>query len=173
MAVAMMKRLSAIQLLLSLLLTMTQCARRRPVEPPRDILGIYVGMKREDAKRRLEEIAQFERDARKRQVVWKVNDNARFSHIALGYDEQDQVRYVTAFVDKAAAKERIRFSDVGDLTKAKKEIVEPHYRYIWEVPASDGKPPYFVNIYGDDPEFVLHYSLSRVAPKEKEEEDKE
>ncbi len=72
----MIKRVSAIQLLLSLLLTMSQCARGRRVELPRDILGIYVGMKREDAKRRLEEIAKFERYELKRQEVWKMKPSA-------------------------------------------------------------------------------------------------
>lgn len=167
----MIKHVTAIQLLLLLLLTMPQCARKAPAELPRDILGIYVGMKKEDAKRRLEEIAKFERDEPKRQEVWKMKDSSRFSYIAVGYDEEDQIRYVTAFVDKAVVKERIRFSDVGDLTKAKKEVVEPHRRYIWEVPARDGKPAYIVNIYGNEPEFVLHYSLSRIG--ESKEEDKE
>ena len=58
-----------------------------------------------------------------------------FSSIAVAYDKEDQVRFITAFVQKAAVKEKTRFAEVGDLTKAKAEITEPHYRYIWEVPA--------------------------------------
>lgn len=153
-----------------LLLSVVQCTHN-PTILPDNVLGIRVGMGKAEAQKHLEEIAVFERDERKRQQIWKVKDSPRFNYVAVGYDENDKIRYVTAFVDKETAKERIRFSDVGDLEKAKKEIVEPHYRYIWEVPASDDKPAYIVMIYGDNPEFVLHYSLSKAgAATEKEEE---
>lgn len=150
----------------------SQCAwqNRSPANLPDDIMGVSIGMNKDDAKRRLEEIAVFERDERKRQQVWRMKDEARFSHVAVGYDQEERIRYVTAFVDKSKAKERIRFADVGDLSTAKKEIVEPHQRYIWDVPARDGKPAYTVIINGDEPEFVSIYSLTKAAaPKEKEE----
>jgi hypothetical protein len=142
---------------------MAQCANhsQSAVNPPRDILGISIGMNKQDASRRLEEIAVFERDERKRQQVWKMKDASRYSHVAVGYDEKDQIRYITAFVDKALAKERIRFTDMGDLSKAKKEIVKPHHRYTWEVPAIEGKPGYFVTAYGSEPEFLSSCSLSK------------
>ncbi len=127
-------------------------------------------MNKEDATQRLQEIALFERDERKRQQVWKMKDASRYSHVAVGYDQKNQVRYVTAFVDKAAAKERVRFADVGDLSKAKKEIVEPHYRYIWDVPAAEGKPAYSVIAYGDEPEFLSSCSLSSGTKTEESKE---
>ncbi len=151
---------------------LAQCAQhsQSAVNPPPDILGISIGMSKEDAKRRLEEIAVFERDERKRQQVWRMKDAARFGHIAVGYDENDRIRYVSGIVDKSIAKERIRYSDVGDLSTAKKEIVEPHRRYIWDVPERDGKPAYSIIINGDEPEFVSIYSLNKIiAPKEKNE----
>lgn len=152
--------------------TLIQCAQhsQSAVNPPRDILGISIGMSKEDAMRRLEEIAVFDREERKRQQVWRMKDDSRFGHIAVGYDENDRIRYVTAIVDKSKAKERIRYKDVGDLSTAKKEIVEPHRRYIWDVPATDEKPAYSIIINGDEPEFVSIYSLSKIiAPKEKQE----
>ena len=142
---------------------MAQCAKhsQSAINPTRDILGISVGMNKQDATRRLEEIAVFERDERKRQQVWKMKDASRYSHVAIGYDEKNQIRYITAFVDKALAKERIRFADLGDLSKAKKEITEPHHRYTWEVPAIEDKPGYFVIAYGSEPEFLSSCSLNK------------
>ena len=151
---------------------MAQCANhsQSAVNLPRDILGISVGMNKQDASRRLEEIAVFERGERKRQQVWKMKDASRYSHVAVGYDEKDHIRYITAFVDTALAKERIRFSDLGDLSKAKKEIVEPHHRYTWEAPAIEGKPAYFVIAYGSEPEFLSSCSLSKRTTTEESEE---
>jgi hypothetical protein len=142
---------------------LSQCANhsQSAVNLPRDILGISVGMNKQDVTRRLEEIAVFERDERKRQQVWKMKDASRYSHVAVGYDEKNQIRYITAFVDKALAKERIRFTDIGDLSKAKKEITEPHHRYTWEVPAIEDKPGYFVIAYGSEPEFLSSCSLNK------------
>lgn len=140
-----------------------QCGGTKTVQNlPHDILGISVGMNKADAQKRLEEIAVFERDERKRQEIWKMKDTARFGNIVVGYDKDDRIRYVTAFVDKDAVKEKIRFSEVGDLSTSKQEILKPHYRYIWEVPANENKPAYFVNIYGDNPEFVTTYTLARL-----------
>ncbi|MGI8788879.1 MAG: hypothetical protein ACR2HG_14145 [Pyrinomonadaceae bacterium] len=141
-----------------------QCANKATnsaVVLPKDILGLSVGMSKADADRRLREIADFERDEEKNQQLWRLKNDAHFSEMAVGYDKENRVRYITMFVDAATAKERIRFSDVGDTSRAKQEIMPPHYRYIWEVPASDGNPAYFVNIYGDNPDSVTIYTLNR------------
>ena len=172
MQIEMRHRGIIVAVLFFLLSMMPQCASNptSAKELPQDILGISVGMNKEDAQKRLEEIAEFESEGRKTGQLWRMKNDPHFKHIAVGYDADNRVRFVTAFVDKATAKERIRFTDVGDLKQAKQEIVAQHRRYIWEVPSIDGKPAYFVNIYGDEPEFVSHYSLSKViAPKEKQE----
>jgi hypothetical protein len=159
------KRLALVLCLCIAIAPIIQCAKNTggasAANLPGDILGINIGMNKADAVRRLEEVAVFERDERKRQQVWRTKDEARFSHVAVGYDEKERVRYITAFVDKAKATERLRFSDIGDLSAAKKEIVEPHQRYIWDVPAKDGKPAYMIVANGDEPELVSIYSLSR------------
>jgi hypothetical protein len=142
-----------------LLLSVTQCARKTN-DLPKDLLGIYIGMNREDAQKRLEEIAVFESKTRKTGHLWKLKNDSHFSHLAIDYNKENKIRFVTAFVDAATAKERIRFAEVGDLTTAKAEISEPHYRYIWEIPAEGDKPDCVVNIYGDNPEFVTMYTLA-------------
>ena len=159
-------------ILILLLFVITQCAPKSASELPKDILGISIGMSKNDAQKRLEEIALFERDEEKKQQIWRLKNDPRFSELAVGYDKENNLRYITLFVDKATAKERIRFTDVGDLSKSRKEIIEPHYRYIWEIAASEGKPAYYVNIYGDEPEFLTMFTLSeKVQPRKSEEED--
>ena len=148
-------------------------AKMSSADLPRDILGVSVGMNKDDARKRLEEIAVFERDEPRNQQVWKMKDNSRFGYVAVGYDKENQIRYVTAIVDKDAVKQKIRFSDVGDISTAKQEIVAPHHRYIWEVAATDGKPAYFVNIYGDNAETVTIYSLSKKYEEGEQSEEEE
>lgn len=138
-----------------------QCATKPAVEPPKDILGISMGMAKADAQKRLEEIAVFERDDRRQQQVWKLKDDSRYSNLALGYDKNDQIRYITVFA--SSAENRIRFSEVGDLSAAKEEITKPHYKYTWTVPESERNPAYVVTAYGTEPEFLLSYSLMRIT----------
>ena len=145
-----------------LLLTMTQCASKTVPAPnlPKDILGISVGMSKADAQKRLEEIAQFESEDRKTGQLWRLKNDPRFKHIAVAYDKDGKIRFVTVLVEKTTAKERMRFSEVGDLSAAVKEVIEPHYKYFWDVPANDNNPAYRVFAYGDEPELLTIYSLS-------------
>ena len=134
-----------------ILLTILQCSAKIAPNLPKDILGISIGMSKADAQQRLEEIATFESEGRKVGQLWRLKNDPHFSSVAVDYDKENRVRFVTAFVEKTTTKEKIKFTEVGDLTKARAEIVEPHYRYIWEVPAE-----------GDNPEFVETYSLAKI-----------
>jgi len=146
-----------------LLLTMTQCASKTVPAPnlPKDILGISVGMNKADAQKRLEEIAQFESEDRKTGQLWRLKNDPRFKHIAVAYDKDGKIRFVTVLVEKTTAKERMRFSDVGDLASAEKQTVGPHSNYFWDVPAAEDTPAYRILMYGDEPEFLTIYSLSK------------
>ena len=148
--------------ILFLLTMLTANCANTSAKLPQDISGISIGMEKAAAEQRLSEIAVFEREESKRQQIWRVKDDARFNYIAVGYDEKNQIRYVTAFVDKETEKEKIHFSDVGDLTRAKAEIVAPFHRYIWEVATNEGKPAYQVIVNGDNAEFVTIYSLNKM-----------
>jgi len=157
---AILKTLSS-GISIMLLLAMTQCTAKTAPALPTDLLGISIGMNKADTQRRLEEIATFESKGRKVGQLWKLKNDPHFSSIAVDYDKEDRVRFVTAFVEETTAKEKIKFTDVGDLTKAKAEIVEPHYRYIWEILSEGEEAAYTVNVYGDNPEFVETYTLAK------------
>jgi hypothetical protein len=57
-------KISGLVIFVVVLLLTTQCATKTVPAPnlPKDILGISVGMSKADAQKRLEEIAQFERE---------------------------------------------------------------------------------------------------------------
>lgn len=166
-------------ILIFLTLTLLQCANKSlsVAAMPNELLGLSVGMSEEAAKERLSEIAEFERIAEKRQQLWRLKNDARFSELAIGFDKENRVRYITAFVDKEKARETIKFSEVGKLKEAKQEVTPPHYRYTWQVAESGDLPAHFVSIYGDNPETLTMYSLSKVytpsAAKQGEEEEEE
>jgi len=158
-----------------ILLTLTQCAKRVASDLPKDILGISVGMDKAEAQKRLEEIAQFESEDRETGQLWRLKNDPHFNNIAVAYDANNQIRFVTALVEKATAKERMRFSDVGDLSVARKEVVGAHNKYFWDVPASENKPDYRIFAYGNEPEFLTIYSHSNLSlsKNEKPSESKE
>ena len=160
-------------LLLALVLAIASlmgCSSRPPAVLKGDLLGIRVGMPKADAQKRLEEIAVLETELKKRQQIWNLKDDPHFLSLAVGYNAEDRIRYITGFVekDKAKAKKRIRFTEVGDISKAKQEISEPHFRYIWEVPASDAAPAHQVVLYGDQKDFVSFYTLVEFGQPAKE-----
>lgn len=144
-------------------------------KPATEFLGLRVGMDKAVAKAHLNEISTFSRSEGRSQEIWKLNDNARFDTVAVGFRE-DKIRYVTAFVNKEEATDRVPFSSVGDLKKAKAEVMEPHHRYDWSVPASGAESACSITAYGDDPEFLTIYTVAeRLDPgsgeTESEEED--
>lgn len=150
----------------------TQCAAKRVSELPKDIFGVSVGMSKTDAESRLKEAAKLIRLDRKRQEVWALKPDARFSHLAVGYDKEDRIRYITAF---AKPKDATPFapSEIGNLADAKQDMTEPNYRYTWQVAARDGKPAYDVIAQGSKPESIAQYSLSALADENSAEEEAE
>jgi hypothetical protein len=151
-----LSRLTIVILASFISLTALACTHSR--QPAAEILGLHVGMDRGAAQAHLSNISKFIRGETRNQEIWKLNDTSRFGTVAIGYKE-NKVRYVTAFVDKEERREPIAFSSLGDLRQAKAEISEPHFRYIWDVPASGQSPACSVNVYGDNPEFVTMYTL--------------
>jgi hypothetical protein len=142
-------------------LHVTACTSGRAAVPNGDLLGLLVNMTGPAAEQRLNQIGKLARTELGRQEIWTLTNDPRFSSVAIGFDKEDRVRYVTAFVDKATATERLAFSTIGDISKAKAEILPPHYRYIWDVKGPNEALSYVVNVYGDDPTYLTIYTLTR------------
>ena len=162
-------------ILVFMVLAVTQCATKTvSVSDVSDnIFGVKPGMNREKAQNRLREIGEFKEAAEKRQEVWLPKNDPRFDSIAIGYGKDGRVSYITAFSEEGKVKERVRFTDIGDITKAKREVTEPHHRYTWEVPPTAENSAYIVTVYGTDKEYLKMYSLAaKPHPAEKDEDEK-
>jgi hypothetical protein len=175
----MIKKISGVRakvfILFLLAFLMSQCANQSAelTKLPTDIRGIRLEMTKEDAHKRLNEIAGAKQDAAKGQEVWKLKADPNFDNIMLGYDKEGRVKYITTTVDKDSAKnkKRVRFAEIGDLAQAKKESVGHINKYMWDVEASNNMPEHQVYTYGEDEEYLLHFSLARRMEKEEESEE--
>jgi hypothetical protein len=122
-------------------------------------------MSREAALARLKAIGRLEKEERKRQEVWAVND-ARVSHLLVGYDTEYRVRYVTAIA--RAGGPRIRYQDVVDVKHAQKSNNQGNYKFTLEVDARRDRFAYVTIAHGRDPQYLESYSVKRLDPNEKE-----
>lgn len=158
-------------LLLSLLL-FTQCSKSVP-ESSKNILGVSIGMNKTEAERHLREVGQLERVEEKRQEVWVLPENTRYSRVALGYDGDDKIRYVTAFARHQENVTEIRYEDFGNLQSARQNVFMAGKEYVWEVPAQNEQSGYFIIIRGNDPTYALTASLMQSGAVKESEEDED
>lgn len=133
-------------------------------ELERDILGIRLGMAKADAQKRLNEIGKFQRDERKRQDIWEVRDE-RFSHLIVGFDKEDKLRYVTATAREDKDAKRVGYEEIGRLKDARQagDVSIKNFNYEWNLPAEKGDPETLVSARGRDPKFLSTYSLKRMG----------
>src|SRR5262249_50083213 len=103
-------------------------ARLRP-----EIMGISLDMRRAVVHGLLQSIGQLEKEDRKRQEVWAIKD-ARVSHLLVGYDADNRVRYVTALARTDGP--RISYQDIADVKNARRLSNQGNYKFTWEVEAS-------------------------------------
>ena len=128
-----------------------------------EIMGVSLSMSRQAAQARLKAIGRLEKEERKRQEVWAVDD-PRISHLLVGYDTEYRVRYITAIA--RAGGPRIRYQEVVDLKHAQRSNVQGNYKF--EAPARRGQLAYITIVHGRDPQYLDSYSVKRVDPNEKE-----
>lgn len=130
-------------------------------------------MNKTEAEQRLREVGQLERVEQKRQEVWALPENTRYSRVALGYDGDDKIRYVTAFARQQENTTQIRYEDFGDMKTARQNVFMAGKEYVWEVPAQNDKPGFFIIIRGNDPTYALTASLMQSGAVKESEEDED
>ena len=150
-------------LTLFMLLTVAGFAAEAKGRP--EILGVALGVSREAAQAKLKTIGRLEKEERKRQEVWAVND-PRVSHILIGYDPEYRVRYITAIA--RAGGPRIRYQEVVDVKHAERLNYQGNYKFTLEAGARRGQSAYVTIAHGRDPQYLESYSVKRVDPNEKE-----
>lgn len=141
-----------------LVATFTAEAKGRP-----EILGVSLTMSRDAAQARLKTIGRLEKEERKRQEVWAVNDS-RVSHVLIGYDAEYRVRYITAIA--RAGGPRIRYQEVVDVKHAQRVNYQGNYKFTLE--ARRGQLAYVTIAHGRDSQYLESYSVKKVDPNEKE-----
>ena len=145
--------------LLVLVLTVVWTPSALAQAAKKEILGISVGMNRTDALARLEQIGRREKEERKQQEVWILDNDPRFSHLIVAFTKgYGEVRYVTA---KARDCAHVRYQDVLDLTKAKQMGAPNNNKYVLEIPAAGQTPGYVMMARGTDPSFLTYLSIER------------
>jgi len=154
-----MKRL----LSLSLLLVMSVLVSAAPARPRPEIMGISLDMKRDEALVRLKSIGSLEKEARKRQEVWAIKD-ARISHLLVGYDADNRVRYVTAIARTDGP--RIRYREVADLKSAQRSDTSGNHRFTWEIEERRGQSAFLLIARGHDSQYLDSYSVKKKDQEE-------
>ena len=154
-----MKRL----LSLSLLLVISSLVSAAPARPRPEIMGISLDMKRDVALARLKLIGSLEKEARKRQEVWAVKD-ARISHLLVGYDADNHVRYVTAIARTDGP--RIRYHEVADLKSAQRSETQGNHKFTWEIEERRGQSGFILIARGHDAQYLDSYSVKKKDQEE-------
>ena len=151
----MMKRVFS----LFLLITMCVLVAAAAPKPRPEIMGIALGMTRDDARARLKGMGILEKEARKRQEVWAIKDS-RVSHLLIGYDTDFRVRYVTAVA--RAGGPRIRYEEVADVKSAQRLENQGNFKFTWEVPRRSRQSAYVMIAHGRDPQYLDSYSVKKL-----------
>lgn len=129
--------------------------------PKPEILGVRLGMNREEAQTRLQSIGQLEKEERRQQQVWRLAGDPAYSHLMVAYNKQyTAVRYVTAVAHEQGS--RIRYADVVDVKLAREEVTPASRSYTQEVPARTGQPAFITKAIGSDPMYLKYYSVESV-----------
>src|SRR5690349_15901897 len=150
-----------VQLGLVLLVASAASTAQAKVKP--EIMGISLEMNRDAAQARLKTLGQLEKEDRRRQEVWAIKD-PRISHLLVGYDADNRVRYVTAVARTDGP--RMRYQEVADLKSAQRLNSQGNYRFTWEIPERRGQVAFVVIAHGRDPNFLDSYSIKKVGEKE-------
>lgn len=149
--------LKKLPILLLFCLIALGCSGSSKTQPSSDILGIRIGMSKEDAIKRLQEIGKLDREERRQQEIWTLNEDPHYSHLILAFDKEKQdVRYITAKARENGT--RLRYSDVMDTNKAKLISSPNNYKYIQEVPANESTAGYSKIASGTNVDHLTYFS---------------
>lgn len=155
-----MARVGAFALAVSLLLAAGSASGK---EPKPDILGVSLGMAKEDVEKRLEKRGEL--DLNKEgplgaKQFWKLRDR-RYAWLAVRYDSDMRVEWVSAFANQDKGRRPVRYREIGDVKQAQ---LLGKYIYMWVVRKGDREDDYTVTARGNDPE-ILSALLLYHAPK--------
>ena len=158
--VATLPALKKAATLCCLLLFAAACSRASR-EPRPEILGVRLGMNRDEARARLQSIGRLEKEERRQQEVWRLDNDASYSHLIVAYDKgYAAVRYVTAVAGEQGR--RVRYAEVIERGRAREDVTPATRTYTQEVAARDGRPAFVAKAIGSDAESLKYYSVEKI-----------
>lgn len=130
-------------------------------KPRPEILGVRLGISRDEAHKRLRALGRLEKEESRQQEVWALFRDSSYSHLLIGYSrERNAVRFVTA-VAKPGGR-GVRYSDVLDMKRARSMGSTNYHKYVLEAPARGNEPAYTVIARGSDPKYLTYYSIEKI-----------
>lgn len=145
---------------LCLLLITASCSKAGGSAPTPEILGVRLGAGRDETTKRLGEIGRLEKEERKQQEVWALRDHPSYSHLIVSYDKEYKgVRFVTAVAKEGGRP--VRYDEVIDTGKARKEQAGQSLTYTVTVQAQGGQFGYVIKAIGD-PDRLKYYSVEKL-----------
>jgi len=129
-------------------------AKRSPVPPP-ELLGLRIGMSDLEVRKRLEkigELGEIQPEAGGRKQIWNLRDK-RYQTLNLRMSSKFELQWCTVY----ARSRKLRYSDVGDTTQARKV---GRFIWVWSFPAAGAQPGYQVAARGTDPRYASSVALS-------------
>jgi hypothetical protein len=151
--------------IISSLLFLLAAASAHAARPPREILGVSVGMPYEQSQEKLEKsgrLAGGPLGPLGGKQVWVLEDR-RYSTLVVRYNKDQRVEWITAFARVEGPP--IRYRDIGNLEKAR---LQGQYFYSWNQPAAGNRPATVVRAAGTDPERLTSLSLYKLGSAFKE-----
>jgi hypothetical protein len=151
-----------------LLLLSAACSKASGPEP--EILGVRLGMSRDEAHARLQKLGRLEREERKQQEVWRLEADPSYSHLMVAYDRGGaSVRYVTVVANERGR--RVPYAEVVNVGGARLDGAQASRTYTQELPERFGRPGFVARAIGTDPTYLTYYSVERAGAEAEADED--
>ena len=164
-----MKKLFSIGVVLAIFVLRSEALAK---SPERQILGISIRMSEEQVHKRLTALGTLVRKEEKRQEVWQIR-NDHFSHLIVGFNKDNELRYVTAVAREDKDAKRVSYDQIGDLKKAR-QAGDPkikNFNYQWDLAADKTNPHMLIIAMGRDPKLLTTYTLKNLQDNSPAEED--
>ena len=128
-------------------------------KPPADnLLGVRLGMAKEDVAHRLKKIGRLETNkegVRGAKQFWELDDR-HYGWLAVRFNEEMRVVWISAFARQDKDRRSVRYRDIGELDEARHH---GQYLYTWVVKKKGDPGSYAVTARGTDPEVLSSVSL--------------
>lgn len=130
-------------------------AHAAPRMPRNELLGLKLGMNDLEVRKKLERIGkltEMQPESGGRKQIWSL-EHRRFGTLNLRLDKEYKLQWCTAY----AHAKKLRYTDVGDTTRARRA---GRHIWIWATTGKSASESYQVTARGTDPVYCTSVALS-------------